>query len=271
MQAVSSVAYSVSKLFGTRGKLKDHHLNDEDILQEFRESKGMQKLMDMPSFQGSRMNWLVKVACTIVANHEVYLDYLHRLRYCTIKPNKLVMTAYEGLSDHTVLAALAARAIYCVEVSEVSVFFCKVLATRWELSEFYDLVILSLQSFCLKGELAASLLRTFPEFSQKIDAYVVSQADKIKAVYKAAKAFDDQWPHFMARACLAVLSCVMEHRDACVKGDPLMTTGFVTSCYIELFFGVLKDAHIATGKGRITNMTGVGAGIKTAGLKVAHS
>jgi hypothetical protein len=32
MQAVSSVAYSVSKLFGTRGKLKDHHLNEEDIL-----------------------------------------------------------------------------------------------------------------------------------------------------------------------------------------------------------------------------------------------
>ena len=77
-------------------------------------------------------------------------------------------------------------------------------------------------------------------------------------MYKAAKAYDDQWPHFMARACLAVLSCVMEHRDACVKGDPLMTTGFVTSCYIESFFGVLKDAHIATGKGRITNVTGGG-------------
>jgi hypothetical protein len=35
MQAVSSVAYSVSKLFETRGKLKDHHLNEEGILQEF--------------------------------------------------------------------------------------------------------------------------------------------------------------------------------------------------------------------------------------------
>jgi hypothetical protein len=42
-----------------------------------------------------------------------------------------------------------------------------------------------------------------------------------------------------------------------------MTTGFVTSCYIESFFGVLKDAHIATGKSRITNVTGVGVGIKS--------
>jgi hypothetical protein len=127
------------------------------------------------------------------------------------------MIGYKGLSDHTVFAALAARAIYCVEVSEVSVFFCKAHATRWELSEFYDLVILSLQFFCSKGELVASLLRTFPEFSQNIDAYVASQADQIKAVYKAAKAYDDQWPHFMARPCLTVLACVMEHRDACVK------------------------------------------------------
>jgi hypothetical protein len=74
MQAVSFVAYSVSKLFGTRGKLKDHHQNEDDLLQEFRESKGMQKLMDMPSFQGSRMNWLVEVACAILVNPEVYLD-----------------------------------------------------------------------------------------------------------------------------------------------------------------------------------------------------
>jgi hypothetical protein len=129
------------------------------------------------------------------------------------------------------MAALAARAIYCVEVSELSVFFCGALATRWELSEFYDFVILSLEKFCPKEELAASLLRTFPEFVQKTDAYVAPQADKIDAVHKVAKAYDNQWAHFTARACLAVLVCVKENRDAnicsCVKGGSLMTSALV--------------------------------------------
>ena len=215
--------------------MKDHHLNEEDILQEFRESKGMRCVVDIPSFQGPRMNWLVEVACAILINHEVYLDYLHRLRYCTVLPNKLVVADYEGLSDHTAMAGLAARAIYCVEVSEVSVFFWKALAMRWELDDFYNLVVAALEGNCQRGELLNSLKITFPEFEDEIERSAESQLEKVNAVYEAAKVYDNQWPHFMARACPAVIACVQEHRDANVRGDSTTRDGFVSSCYIESF------------------------------------
>ena len=243
--------------------MKDHHLNEEDILQEFREMKGLNKLVDLPSFQGSRMNWMVEVACAILVNHEVYLDYLHRLRYCTLTPNKLVVAAYEGLSDHTAIAALAARSIFCVEVIDLAVFFTKALATRWTLGEFYDLVIGTIENCCPKGELASKMVQQFPEYEERIKSYVKSQSPKVKAVYDAAKAYDDQWPHFMAKACPAVLWCVKEHRDDCVKGQDLMRDGFVTSCFMESFFGVLKNAHTASSKVRVTNVCGVAAAIKS--------
>ena len=243
--------------------MKNHHLNEEDILMEFRESKSMKCVVDMPSFQGSRMNWLVEVACAILTNHEVYLDYLHRLRHCTINPNKLVVAAYMGLSDHTVMAALAARAIFNVEIIEVAVFFCKALATRWDLDQFYDLVISALERKCQRGELVNSMVHAFPAFEQKILQYVESQSEKVRSVYESAKAYDDQWQHFMVHACNPVLTCVREHRDAPTSGVAVARDGYVTSCFIESFFGVLKDAHVASSKVRVTNVCGIAAAIKS--------
>ena len=86
---------------------------------------------------------------------------------------------------------------------------------------------------------------------------------KVNAVYEPAKAYDDQSPHFMARSCPAILKCVKEHHGACTKGDGLMRDGFVSSCFMESFFGVLRNAHTASSKVQVTNICGVAAAIKS--------
>ena len=109
-----------------------------------------------------------------------------------------------------------------MEIVDLGVFFTKAVATRWTLGDFYDLVIGTIESCCPKGELASKMVQQFPEFEEKINSYVESMSPKVRAVYDSAKAHDDQWPYFMAKACPAVLCCVKEHRDACVKGQDLM-------------------------------------------------
>jgi hypothetical protein len=68
------------------------------------------------------MHWLLEAAVAVNNNSENLLRYLHELRRCTQKPNKLVACAFEALSDGPVLSAIAARAIYFVEVISIAIF-----------------------------------------------------------------------------------------------------------------------------------------------------
>ncbi len=56
---------------------------------------------------------------------EDYLGYLHQLRVCSQKPNKLVTCAFLALSDEPTLTAIAARAIAYLEVISISIFVRK--------------------------------------------------------------------------------------------------------------------------------------------------
>ena len=62
---ISMVLYAISKLFSSRGDHKDYYPSEEKVLHAFRKDRELQNLDDIPSFKGSRMNWLTEVKAPI--------------------------------------------------------------------------------------------------------------------------------------------------------------------------------------------------------------
>jgi len=62
------------------------------------------------------MNWHVECAAVLLLNAETCLPFLHQLRVCTKKPNKMVMKVWNGLSCKFTMAAFAARTVFFLEI-----------------------------------------------------------------------------------------------------------------------------------------------------------
>jgi hypothetical protein len=129
--SISNGIYALSKLFSGRGDHSKYFLNESNILQAYLKEIDLKHKDRIPAFKGSRMYWLLEAAVPVLINHEDYLRYLHDLRGCTSKPNKLIVCAFEVLSDQINMAAVANRALCYEKVVHLGIFVHKHLGGRW--------------------------------------------------------------------------------------------------------------------------------------------
>lgn len=179
--SVSSALYALSKLFSGSGDHKRYYLNESDLLKGFVKEMGRTHTGRIPAFKGSRMHWLLEVAVAVNNNSEDLLRYLHELRRCSQKPNKLVACAFEALSNGPVLAAIAARAICFVEVISIAIFTHKHLAGRHYTRRMNDCIIDILNAASCTGiipklAVAKAMKDIEPDWTDCIDAFIKAGA-----------------------------------------------------------------------------------------------
>ena len=114
--AISEVLYAAAKLFGHTGDFASYYLNEGRILKAWGRTNRCEQKAMWKAFKSSRMNWNVECAAVLLQNAETCLPFLHQLRVCTKKPNKLVMKVWYGLSCRFTMAAFAARTIFFLEI-----------------------------------------------------------------------------------------------------------------------------------------------------------
>ena len=264
---VSSALYALSKLFSGSGDHKRYYLNESDLLKGFVEEMGRTHPERIPAFKGSRMHWLLEAAVAVNNNSEDLLRYLHELRRCTQKPNKLVACAFEALSDGPVLTAIAARAICFVEIISIAIFVLKHLAGRHYTRRVNDRIIAILNTAACTGRIpklavAAALKEIEPDWTDRIDAFTKAGAARSERVYEAAAKHKHH--HIYAMPGYAAMAAVLtKHLDRDCADDEDLKDAFVTSCQLESFFAVLDDVNRASNFISITENRGQAMAIKS--------
>jgi hypothetical protein len=265
--SVSNALYALSKLFSGSGDHKRYYLNESDLLKGFIEEMGRTHPDRIPAFKGSRMHWLLEAAVAVNNNSEDLLRYLHELRRCTQKPNKLVACAFEALSDGPVLAAIAARAICFVEVISIAIFAHKHLAGRHYTRRVNDCIIDILNAASCTGSIpklavANALKEIEPDWTDRIDAFIKAGALRCIRVYEAAAKHKHH--HLYAKPGYAAMAAVLtKHLDRDCVDDEDLKDAFVTSCQLESFFAVLDDVNRASNFISITENRGQAMAIKS--------
>ena len=120
--SVSGGMYSTGKLLSNKGEQSYYHLNVSSMLETWLKKHGHVMAAVFLAYGGSRFNWHVEQAGPILLNMQWLLTFIHSLLVCTDVPNKLVLAVFHFLSDRFVAAALAARAIFFIEL--ISVLRC---------------------------------------------------------------------------------------------------------------------------------------------------
>jgi hypothetical protein len=213
------------------------------------------------------MHWLLEAAEAVNNNSEDLLRYLHELRRCTQKPNKLVACAFEALSDGPVLTAIAARAICFVEVISIAIFVHKHLAGRHYTRCVNDRIIAILNAAACTGRIpklavAAALKEIEPDWTDRIDGFTKAGAARSERVYEAAEKHKHH--HLYAMPGYAAMAVVLtKHLDRDCADDQDLKDAFVTSCQLEIFFAVLDDVNRASNFISITENRGQAMAIKS--------
>ena len=91
------------------------------------------------------MNWHVECASVLPQNAETCLPFLHQLRVCTKKPNKLVLKVWGGLSCKFTMAAFAARAFFFLEIINPMRFVLNSLCKLADVHKVFDVVVEALK------------------------------------------------------------------------------------------------------------------------------
>ena len=109
---------------------------------------------------------------------------------CTNKPNKLVLTVFQFLSNEYAVAALAGRAIVDIEIVSVMQFALKGLAGRWEQRRLYELAIVAMNNLMPRGGLIDAIRNMgpshIPNWKAKVDEWKESQSEMWGLIYAAA-------------------------------------------------------------------------------------
>ena len=141
-------------------------------------------------------------------------------------------------------------------------FVTKALSGRWDTDRVTTAVFTAVKEGCPRGWLLELLAAEFPDWGTQIATWKASQAAMTQRVYEAATDFEAAWPLYMRNALPSVLIVIEKHRDRDCSGDPQLFDAFVTSDFIESFFGCLKDSWLQLGKIDIKNVTGIAAAKK---------
>ena len=107
----SAGLYSAAKLFGHTGDISKYHLNESKLLRSWSEANGVVQKRLWKACKSHRFGWNFECAEIMLLNASCILTILHKLRVCTAKPNKLVMTVWRTLSCKYTVAAMASRAV----------------------------------------------------------------------------------------------------------------------------------------------------------------
>jgi len=161
-----------------------------------------------------------------------------------------------------VLAGIAARAIFFVEIINVARFVTKALSGRWDTHEVTSCVLNAVEEGCPRGRLLDLIIESFPQWKKRVLSWKDSQFAMVQRVYDHAKPFEKEWPLYMSNALPNVTLVIEKHRDRDCRGEANLCDAFVTSDFIESYFGCLKDSHLKLGKIDITNTTGLAAAKK---------
>lgn len=246
--AISEVLYAASKLFGDTGDFTSYYLNEGKILKAWgRQNHCCQKAL-WKAFKSSRMNWHVECAAVLLQNAETCLPFLHQLRVCTKKPNKLVLKVWGGLSCKFTMAAFAARTVFFLEIINPVRFVLNSLCKLADVHKVFDVVVRALEAQIPKRFVLDTIREQFPDWAVRIDKWRDVEADLIASSYASTESHAALFPVYVKALLPKVLAKLAEHRLRNFAGVAGMEHGFVTTDFIESVFGY-TDAVITTGGG----------------------
>ena len=122
LPCITNIIHTTSKAFATGGEDFLYYLNESRAMNEFAFEKKL-TVSTLPTTKGSRQSIAVQLPTAILRNLSVYLEYIHAVRADEKEMNQLLVTAWDGLRDRHVVAALRARSFVDVAFTTPMIFF----------------------------------------------------------------------------------------------------------------------------------------------------
>jgi hypothetical protein len=196
---MSEVLHAASKLFGDTGDFTSYYLNEGRILKAWsRQNQCGQKAL-WKAFKSSRMNWHVECATVLLQNSSTCLQFLHQLRVCTKKPNKLVLKAWGGLSCKYTMAAFAARTHFFLEVINPVRFALNCICKLADVHAMFGTVVECLNQFMPKRQFLDKLLVLRPAWAPRIAKWRESMEEMVTSAWASTAGYEDLMkPHVQA-------------------------------------------------------------------------
>ena len=199
--AISEVLYAAAKLFGGTGDFTSYYLNEGRILKAWaRLNQCAQKAL-WKAFKSSRMNWHVECAAVLLQNSSTCLPFLHQLRVCTNKPNKLVLKVWGGLSCKYTMAAFAARTHFFLGIINPVRFAINCLCKLADIHAMFDIVLECLNQLMPKRQFLDKLLILRPAWAPRITMWRESMEKMVTSAWASTAGYENLMKPYVKALC----------------------------------------------------------------------